>query len=673
VERFKVRDQFAKKPMYSRVAWLATAITLFVPQCASAWFDPAWPFRREVELAWEAEKASGSELALAEIYTAGHHKEDGSDIRVAADDGRVVASRVLGIGPGDFVRLVFNPSKGQRKYHVYFGNENPPPKPKGTEDVVYHAGLLMEMRAFPGGPVNNATQIIDAFDRAKTPIGTTMIPSLFIGRNPFGEQQQWVTRFTGIVYAPLLGEYTFAISADDRGLLMLDGHPLVFAPNNTGDVRYQAKITLNHGLHDVTAYHVNLGNEGQLSVGWLRPDTAKFDVIGKGFFGMLYRTTTGPLEEIHKTLTADFNVEYMGEALYAGHYSNRYRFIVNAPKTQPPVYTWDLGDGQTAEGNTVDHVYLTDGVYPIRLTARIGANADAQTTKFAAHRDYDAEKTRIDEPAVQSKVIETFKLDKIPAAQLPWAVLLHQRSLKIDLALAATMRMAATPAGYDRAAGLEALRDATRDALAANRVETILKIWDSIPPDSTMQPEASKDYAQLLVWQAADFDKACKILAPQAKSRDSAVQRLYGQALVLNQKSEEGRKLLESLAPEGPLGKQAAISGAMARTVEYYITKEDAETGEEWWDKWQRQYPAEFLEGYGVLLRVKLMEVRKAPQAAAKVAEAFALAVPHSSYAPSLLDYARRLLAQSNPDKSAELRKLLKQKYPEDPLSQDKK
>src|SRR4051812_20546939 len=74
---------------------------------ALAWFDAGWPFRREISVAWEAEKAQGSEVALADVYTAGHQKEDGSDLRVASDDGRVVASRVLGAGPGDHVRVVF--------------------------------------------------------------------------------------------------------------------------------------------------------------------------------------------------------------------------------------------------------------------------------------------------------------------------------------------------------------------------------------------------------------------------------------------------------------------------------------------------------------------------------------------------------------------------------------
>ena len=89
------------------------------------------------------------------------------------------------------------------------------------------------------------------------------------------------------------------------------------------------------------------------------------------------------------------------------------------------------------------------------------------------------------------------------------------------------------------------------------------------------------------------------------------------------------------------------------------------------WDAWQAKYPAGFLQGYSVLLRVKLIELRHRPLAAAKLAEAFATAVPQSSYAPQLLDTAAKLLANVDPAKSKSLHQLLKEKYPEDPLSQN--
>ena len=71
-----------------------------------------------------------------------------------------------------------------------------------------------------------------------------------------------------------------------------------------------------------------------------------------------------------------------------------------------------------------------------------------------------------------------------------------------------------------------------------------------------------------------------------------------------------------------------------------------------------------------MLLRVKLMTIAGHPAAAAKVAEAFARAMPRSSYSPSLLDTASKLLARIDPGKSASMREMLKSRYPEDPLSQ---
>lgn len=637
---------------------------------SAAWFDGAWPFRREVNVTWEADKAQGHELALAEVYTAGHHKEDGSDVRVAAEDGRQMASRVLGVGPGDQVRVVFALAKGQRRYYVYFGNANPAAKPKGTEDVNYHAGLLLEMRAFPGGPADNAAQLQGAFERSKKPIGMTMLPTLFTGKNPFGDHPNWVSRMSGSIYTPLDGEYVFAVAAKDRGALLIDGKAEVFCPHLVGDTRFNAKVNLKKGRHDLLFYHANLGGEGMISVVWKKPDGQNFELIGRDGFGSLHKAAPGPLEENRKTLTADFKAEFLGEAFFANHYAYRYRFSANVPKTQPPKYEWDLGDGQIAEGNSVEHVYLGEGVYPVKLTARIATNADIQTTKFHASRDWMAEKTLIDDPAVQSKIVESYKLDNLPPAQLPWVVLMHERANRIDAALSAGLKLATTTGGYDATLALNALVDTSREAMTVGKIEPLVKLWDSIPRDSSMQPTAGRLYASLLVWRVADFEKACAILSGQPKGKDHSVERLYAQALFLNQKAAEGKKILESLPMEGPRDRQAAISGAMARTVEYYIGQGEAEAGEDHWEKWQRQYPTDFLEGYSLLLRVKLIEVRKQPEVAAKVAEAFALAMPRSSYAPSLLDRASKLIEKSNPAKSAELRKLLKQKYPEDPLSQ---
>jgi hypothetical protein len=56
-----------------------------------------------------------------------------------------------------------------------------------------------------------------------------------------------------------------------------------------------------------------------------------------------------------------------------------------------------------------------------------------------------------------------------------------------------------------------------------------------------------------------------------------------------------------------------------------------------------------------------------------EVAEAFARAVPDSTYAPQLLDTAATLIESSDKTKAAGLRELLRSRYPEDPAAQDRR
>jgi DNA polymerase III alpha subunit len=156
------------------------------------------------------------------------------------------------------------------------------------------------------------------------------------------------------------------------------------------------------------------------------------------------------------------------------------------------------------------------------------------------------------------------------------------------------------------------------------------------------------------------------------RSRDSKnLKSLLMEALLLDGQVEEAKKVLALLPQEAEVGKRVALSGALARSVEYYIDNGEFEEAADQWDQWQRRFPDSFFEGYSALLKVRMME-KASPVAAAKVAEAFALAVPDSPYAPQLLDRASAILAKLDKSKSDALRKLLKEKYPEDPLSQDK-
>ncbi len=653
----------------ARTVVLATILLLHLGTTTLAgWFNTTWPYRRPVELIWDDQRAVGDEVAMIAFYTGGHHKPNGEDIRVALPDGELVPSRAIMTGPGDQVRVLFAPVKTQRKYYAYFGGDKLDPLPPKLRDWKPGRGLLLEMRAFGGGPTENPRAMEQTFEKAQPVLGRTMIDRPFLGSNPFGEQEATISKLSGSFFVPQEGEYVFAMAVDDQASLWLDGKPVLFARIGPNDSRQNTKVNLNRGPHPFLLHHVNHSGPGWFTVAWKTPQMSNFDVLPRDAFGFVIRGNAGALEMNDKVLIADFTPDYQAECFFADRYAHRVQFTANVPKTTtPPKFEWDFGDGQKASGQKVDHVFLTEGIFPVRLTVRLGANADVQTDRVQVSRDYEnIGNPANEEPPVQSKLVEGYDLPALSPAALTAATWLHLRANRINAALDAADQLVQVKTHSDAKDTQAVMRELTKTALNAGKIDPILKIWQKVPDGSDLRGAQGRIEGQILLWWKADFDAAVKLLAQR---QDAYGRRLYGQALILSGKPAEGKTVLESLPAEEAPEKQVAVSGAMARTTEYFITEGDVETGEETWEKWQQRYPSDFLEGYSTLLRVKLIEKRNQPKPAAKVAEAFASAFPTNSYAPALLDQASRLLEKSDPPKSKALRELLKTKYPEDPLS----
>ena len=636
-------------------------------QARATWFDAGWKFRRPVEAIWNAEHGTGEQLCFATFYTAGHAKPNGDDIRVATDEGKLVASRIIDIS-ADRVRLIFALPKLQKNFYVYFGNDS---APKSDLELKTTSGLLLECKHFSGGRHDSMEELRDAWDRAGPIIGATMINRPFLGYNPATDDDRTISRISGNLFAPSDGDYLFAGSADDRAALFIDDKPVLLIPAFVGDIRFNTTLHLARGQHAFVVYHLNTGIDFRVSIGWRVPGLPKVDVIPIEPFGAVPRGVVGALEEIKKPMTADFTAENRGEFFVADHYLLRCRFSAQIPKNLNSVeYEWDFGDGQTASGSLVDHVFLDPGTYPVKCTFHLGANSDSQTSRFIVSRDYERTNIPADDAKDQSKFVARYDFAKLPAEQLPQAVLLLVRAGDADNALVAASALARATTHPNKSRALDALRETQQLALSAGKLSDVAKMWNELPDHSDLNPEAICDKADFLLWREGNFDAAQVALEMFASSHDVRVQSHYVQALVLTQRTEAAKQVLQTIPSQSNPIRQSALSGAAARSIEFFIRDGDVESGEDAWNAWQTRSPADFLEGYSVLLRVKLMELRKLDSAAAKVAEAFANAVPTSSYSPRLLDEASRLLKPSDPSKGAALHELLKKRYPEDPLAQ---
>ena len=585
------------------------------------------------------------------------------DIRVATEDGHLCPVRVLEMGPGDAARIVFELRKGEKKYAVYWGNPHPDPLPAnaGTE-VPIRFGLLFEARGLGNGNPNDFASLEKAWQSGTRSFGGDMIDRPFIGYNPCTHSERTINKLTGSLFAPVDGEYQFAGACDDAGALYIDGKPLLNIPGCFADIRFNKTIDLTRGRHDFLMYHANYTGDMVISLGWKRPDAAKLELLNRESFGICARGMAGPMEQIKESLTADFTVEPIAETFEhdpsstraeQGNYSQLYRFKALMPHDRADVTaSWDFGDGQTASGPTQDHVFLVEGINPVKLTFKVGVNTRSETNSVLVERNFaQGDQPQTNDPPIQSKIVANYDVNTLPDRDLMWAMILHAKAGAGSAAIIAADRLASLAKHSDPNQVYAALEE-MGDSL--NESQT-LDLWQKVPTASDLQPRAVKKLSEMLLWQEGDFNAAADALRSFASRRDAGILRRRGESLVLGGKIDEGRAIFAGLHSSDAPDKSAAISGAMARTVEYYLTEKDVLAGADAWERWQNRFPDSFLEGYSVVLRVKLMALDKRESAAAKVAEAFADAVPNSSYAPQLLDEASKLLAGSDAAKSAQL------------------
>ena len=657
--------------------WIAVVlcVCLFRAAPARAWLDPHWQFRRALDVNWDADHADGHELATAEFYTAGHMADGGADIRVTSQDDKILPSHVLMAGPGDFVRLVFALLPGQTKYFVYFGDQNPPPPPEGTGDVQHLCGLLFQMKSWEGGQsFRSAEDCYLAWDSSTDMIGQTMIDQPFFGLEPFGPHPRCVCKTSGSLVVPIDGDYEFAGNAIDRAGLYIDGRSVLFIPNAPGNIRNNAIVYLTRGRHEFDLYSVYFGDHGAFTVGWRRPDMDKVEVMPRPPFGFLAHARPGQLEEINHSLVADFDAQNLAECIVQGDYSLRYQFTAFMPDSSNVKFDWDFGDGVTASGKEIQHVFLTPGVYSVRVRISIFNNTDTQTTRLDVDRDWPhADRPTEDTATYQSRIVTGYDAAKVPADWLPYMVSILSRADKWERAGLAADQLTELANHPDQNAARDALQKLSDRLKISGRTAEAVEFWDRTPSDSDIRTFSAEQEADLLLWWQPDMKRALQITQPLGASGDYELRLRYAMALTFAGRIDEARKIFDDLQDQqeraGP--RLAAMSGAMARIVEYRIEQRDWQSGLDEWDQWLTRCPSVFTQGYAVLLRARLMQECNASRQAAQVAEAFSLAVPDSAYAPSLLDFASRLLLHSDPAKSRQLRDLLKSRYPEDPLSQN--
>ncbi len=80
--------------------------------------------------------------------------------------------------------------------------------------------------------------------------------------------------------------------------------------------------------------------------------------------------------ELQSVISADETVAVGGEVEFSAEHS------ANPFPERPIVFTWNFGDGSTASGETVSHIFRTAGVFEVSLEMRVGNETDSTSFEF---------------------------------------------------------------------------------------------------------------------------------------------------------------------------------------------------------------------------------------------------------------------------------------------------
>jgi len=679
--------------MRHRYTAFCVKFPLLVLLCASTaravdpWWNPKWRYRREITIEdTTPTRLGGTDIITVEMPTGGVSKPDGGDIRVTTSMGKEVVSRVLMTGPGDRARLAFAKRASLKKYYAYLGNPDAPPR---RAVLPIQRGVLLETYRCRADPPRKFADARKIFKKPGTIIGRRFVDRMFLGYNPFGPNQAIANLMTGYVVAPKSGEYTFSCSSNNASFLLVDDKLLISNGGWHGpqrDIRKNARINLKAGLHKLTFYHINRKSNPVLVVAWKAPGEKRVRVIPPAAYSLVHAGLAGTMQQITKPLDIDFSPLYAGETFAANRYYQRYSFAARTVGRggKGLKWSWDFGDGQKSNEETVDHVYSVDGMYTVTLTARTPRGQLTRTNRIYVSRPWDRVTHRkLDSTKDHAAIIATYNFETLKAEAVgPAFELLKRNELTKDMIRACTAFLKRTRLPAD---GVSAIVPVVSDLLLKNaRTDNAVKIL-LLSADKCDSPEVAARMtimAAKIVLNVVRDDKEAMKLYTHAQKRygkrvapATARDVQIGIANVWRARGDHDQAAsaykTAGFGPEAGGKKHPILRGDFSRHVESYTqSSRNYEWAEQYIQRWEQTFPADKLDGYLSLLTARLWMAQGRYSEVTVEADILARVNPTGNYGAQLLMLAVEAYRKMNkPDLAAKTLKRIVDKFPESPLA----
>lgn len=695
-------------PRFAVASPIVFLLSVGLLNAADPWHRPGWTARAAVEIS--KPHPAPVDCASVKVLLHGRGKPDGSDLRVTDAAGKALPFQVTFLDSARYALITFPCADAKAKFFVYFGN---PAAPRAAEQVtvddtpgagppkgtwVPKFGLVYETRVRPRAKdikeeTNPQTVAEYAKLLAASPrrLGARQQPGIADGYNPFGSSDFYLSVYRGWIHIPKAGAYKFCTASNEGSFSFLDGKELVHWPGRHTAERgargeKNATVQLAAGPHFVEYYHEEVTLEQMAFLGWhVGADDGAFAPIPETCFPLPHEATAGryespqgPLPTFEPGITDSIWPVDRGEGQYT-----RARFTAG-PMPAGTKFTWDFGDGQTATGPTVEHVYLVaEKTYPVTLTAE-GPNGK-QTTSWPLEVfeiEHVTPQFQEGKPKDYAKLATTYDRAKLDANALKELAFLLAEAEEHPAAIQACEEFTK--------------RFPTADPLTAARVRRLLadsqiRAGGNIDPaianyqaalvkemPATEKLQVLARLIRLLGVERGEADRAAAVLqqveAVAKETRpDEDGRRAYrqaiiaaGDALLWANKPAEARALYEraEVLRGTPIAPQvrAARLGAYPNSLREYIAGGNYGAALDLVNEWDDTFPTDKPNGQSFYWRGKLLVLRGQPAQAVRYltrAVAATTGAPFETEARWLL--AGALEQTGKPDEAKrELMKLVK-------------
>ncbi len=346
--------------------------------------SPAWPAGYQVcylvrQFGLYPERSTSTSL-VTRLPNGGWLKPDGSDVLVLTADGKSLPVTILSHAPHGDTLIQFPRHEKDLWYWVYTVNPNAPALP-ATEPIP--EGIVLEGRDWKGDDISSWTAVREGFAKSDPVLVNEFVMDILQNSNPVRptEPKQYAVSYRGYLKIPADGIYRFLVNSEDASFLFIDGFKVCDRPGInsrlTGSIPTKsvgAEVELKAGPHFVEVFQVlteHPSTYGLCSLLWVPPEAKAFAYIPYTAFAQPDFAHVISLEVAGANTGAVFAHGIDDSLVTSGDatlYLLRFEAQGDLP-ADPSQLKWDFGDGTTATGRSVRHVYFTPGDYTVTLTS----------------------------------------------------------------------------------------------------------------------------------------------------------------------------------------------------------------------------------------------------------------------------------------------------------------